>query len=1337
MSATDSEDSGAGGLSPINLIDCGLEDLVTALLHGQPIAMPEGGPPFDLENDTARCIFAYYARRRDLWPRAKAVQTHEIEDVLKALEGAPPAKKATETEGNAENKFWTLRRVEAHRFGGLHRHCGLDGEDPEDFVVEVDRDVTLISGFNGAGKTALQNVIIWCLTGRALRSQHMPDEVHAPMDVYRAGGDEEDRASESALALPPVVPIPSAADLEVLNDQPKIDTWAKLTFHDEGSDNICVVQRALTVGARGKIGMTVTGLEDLGLPDLAIEAGTLMPGIAAHMRFDEKTTFADAIAQLTGLKPLEDLGRRSRRVVRRLRTTETQNTEAQASAKLDDFKSKRESIDDAWTAQPDLGEPADLISPDEQSEGDQYQKTIADTRKRLEVTKKTLESRAESVLGRALQLATKDEADALLRQLAAASDLLKSAALNALPSIVITKGLDPISDEDNGAAETLVEEMVARANEVSGRLYNKQEAARWQLYARVAAWHREHHSDADVENCPVCGTDLKKVPSDALLDKGVKEALRLCGEADADAAKGAEEWERDAAREFLERLPESLRAFANNAPTTELLQIYRKAFVEELLAERNFGGVLQPMKQNAAAVWELAISEHPLPPAPGLELSTWPEEFDNGTLAKRTANIERVIRLAKHRTGNKDAIKGMAKRYIGETGAPESEQPEAADADIQANSMPLRDQIEALRLCVTNAAPILSLLRQLDELETARKELATLNRRLARLGQAADAIEAFAVFENLVFQQVSGLISALDQGTRGWLQKIYSPHYRGGPAYSGFDASEEKGIGLQAGIGGMQVPAYKIMNASQLRACVWAFVFSLWERVRSRIGGLDCVLLDDPQNHFDPINADNLGAAIPKMPAHDMRPVITSNDYRFLAGVRDKLPNRSTLSPSWRALVMNPISSSRLTAGVSPDVEEIYERQKDWRADDNNEGKARKFVTSVRIYVENRLWNLLATDPMVMHKPTLADLIRALRAARTNGEHPFEEPPFAALLSHVALRDEASFYQIINKAHHRPQDVTPHEAGEVDESFNKIDRLLRSCSASYARFMGRLTREDRDLFLSDLPPAPAPALMPKELMQVVGDVSARSSADVLASGEAAEIFDLTGLGEIAFYGARSPGLSPLALRGQVVVVSLEMEAQDGDPVVALSRDKIYLRRLLADQRDPSRFILACDQTGTERVPPSLLLPRARTRLLPVIGVLYDQEHFAGKEEAIAIQGSRLLDRHLVAARVMDDSAYPVIRSGDLVLMEAVANLESDEVERLEDRIVVALTGDDSETFAYLKRLGRQTVTGIRILENVGWKGSALTVATREDTASSGIPPLQKLWRVHGTLRRPR
>ena len=321
-------------LSPINLIDCGLEDLVAALLHRQPIALPEGGPPFLLENDNARRIFAYYAQRRDLWPHAKNIQALEIEEILKALEEDPPEERATETAGRAENKLWTLRRIEAHRFGGLHRHCGPNGQDPENFVVEVDRDVTLISGFNGAGKTALQNVIIWCLTGRALRSQHMPEEVHERMEIYRTDDDDENSVSESTLTLPPVVPIPSAVDLEILDDEPKIDTWAKLTFHNDESDSICVVRRALTVSTRGKISMNVTGLKDLSLPSLAIEVGTLMPGIAAHMRFDERTTFASAIAQLTGLKPLEDLGRRSGRIVHRLQTRETQSTESQAAGKL-------------------------------------------------------------------------------------------------------------------------------------------------------------------------------------------------------------------------------------------------------------------------------------------------------------------------------------------------------------------------------------------------------------------------------------------------------------------------------------------------------------------------------------------------------------------------------------------------------------------------------------------------------------------------------------------------------------------------------------------------------------------------------------------------------------------------------------------------------------------------------------------------------------------------------------------------------------------------------------------------------------------------------------------
>jgi hypothetical protein len=55
-------------LPPINLVDCGLEELVAALLARQPIATSAKGDHFILDNDNSRKIFAYYAQHRNLWP---------------------------------------------------------------------------------------------------------------------------------------------------------------------------------------------------------------------------------------------------------------------------------------------------------------------------------------------------------------------------------------------------------------------------------------------------------------------------------------------------------------------------------------------------------------------------------------------------------------------------------------------------------------------------------------------------------------------------------------------------------------------------------------------------------------------------------------------------------------------------------------------------------------------------------------------------------------------------------------------------------------------------------------------------------------------------------------------------------------------------------------------------------------------------------------------------------------------------------------------------------------------------------------------------------------------
>ena len=127
-----------------------LEDIVAALLAGRPIFRNRDTPSYALVNEDARKLFAYYSQHRDLWPRSKTVQGREIEDLLKAIAEPSPRALTMRAGGKALPKLWRLRRVEAHRFGGLHRHCGPKGETPEPLVPEIDRDISLISGFNGA-----------------------------------------------------------------------------------------------------------------------------------------------------------------------------------------------------------------------------------------------------------------------------------------------------------------------------------------------------------------------------------------------------------------------------------------------------------------------------------------------------------------------------------------------------------------------------------------------------------------------------------------------------------------------------------------------------------------------------------------------------------------------------------------------------------------------------------------------------------------------------------------------------------------------------------------------------------------------------------------------------------------------------------------------------------------------------------------------------------------------------------------------------------------------------------------------------------------------------------
>ena len=1208
---------------PIRLEDHSLEEIVSALAAGVPVQRA-GAAPFRLDTSDKRKAFAFYGRNRDLWRSSRTVQAKEVESLLEALEEDLPAQAALPARGRIDKPVWHLERLEVHRFGGLHRHIGQDGEDPDDLVVELDKEITLVSGFNGAGKTALLSAIVWCLTGKALRSQHMPQEVHEPMAVEwtEAGERALEDGNRPELAVPPLVPIPAGEDLVRLGDRPRLDTSVRLTFRRESDGEIRHVTRRLRMSGR-KLGAPVEGLDALGLSALAIEAGTLMPGVAAQMRFDERTDLAQAVSQLTGLKPLQELGQRSVRLVNRLRKTERGAAEERRDGKLGQFRTHLETFLDGWAERSDLGSPPEILLPGEEVESRQEgsgstcratcHSTLSACRKRLRRAGAAMSRDAGQVLGREIEITERSEVVSLTRALDEAAGRLRGSDLRELPTVALLIELGKVPDDDAASAMETVRGIRERAHALAGSWRMNGRRPGGVLYARVAAWHRDNHPDEDLSSCPVAGLTLKACPETPARHFREGGSRTVPGNRQRHLEDGIRMGAGRGGRS-LDALPASVRGHADRTSPGTLLAMCRMGYVEELLGHEAFSGTLSKLREAGEAVWDIAVSENGLPEAPGPVQVDLPVLLAGGRLQERLSAISHALMLRAHRKRGGDALKGILDRYIGSV-APTGEGAEPVSAGgpsregrktWRPEEAALREQIETVRRAVQNALPIVSLARQLEALETVRQEWDAQAARLLLLDRAAAAVEPYLGLPELVHERVSGLIRSLDRDTAEWLGRIYRPHYLGGPSYGGFEPEEGSRFGMRAGIGDLRVPAHQVMNASLLRACVWAFLFAFWEHVRRHAGCVSCVLLDDLQTHFDPMNSENLAAVVPRMPECGMRPLIVSNDVRFVASIQGQAAIVAGGQAGLERVAARPDILIEAHRHSQPCMEEIRERRDRWKEDQNNVRKAQDFVKSVRVDMESRLWNLLATDPLVLHAPTLGDLLGRLRHARNGGERPFDERPFGKLLSHRALRDTEPFYRTISKAHHRPTEITPQDAADVCDAYEDVHGILRGCSASYARFLGRLEREDHAILLADMPPAPAIASLSGSRISVLGRLAARSGSDVLAAADDAEVLEMDTLGPVAMYAVRASTLGLVALPGQVAIVALEREASPGDAVVALHGGTAYARRFHKDRRDLSRTILTADSSGSANVPPMMAVDSAATRVMPVIGVLYDE-----------------------------------------------------------------------------------------------------------------------------------
>lgn len=1321
-----------GGLVAIDIADLTLDEVIQYLAAGSTLHV-SGGDEFSLPLQDSRTLLAFYSQNRQAYwnpDKDTNILDGEIDRLLDALD--KPSKVTAPTARRASRQQqWRLVGITAHRFRGLHRHCDDKGGAPRLFSLDLSRQATLFRGFNGAGKTSLISAICWCLTGYGHRSQGLPSHLHVPITVQIANGGSAE--PNGTFELPPIVPIPTEEELLAVDGQPKVDTWVRLKFRSLTDGSEVEVERRLEREGKKAFKATASGLDKLGLSDLALQVGTLMPGIAAATRFDDKTTLSQAVSTLTGLRPLAHFGNRSGRLYERLidkfPKLAKEEKERCESAAVKQIATLKDLLKDS-IGLPDL---SCVVAPDETTP-DAWREGLGQADKFLKVAEEQAATDARLILGRLPQLATDREIKGFDEALKAAENCFSSAALKGLPSMQLVRALDELSEDDLASADTVLRDIEREGAGLVEQLSHAERADRIRLYGLVAKWHDSAHPGHAFTTCPVCERDLLRpgaIPTDALLDKSVAEALEDARKADVALLKTAAEWERDAKKGLRDRLPEKVRRFVDEAVPDDLAAVYGSALSKEVFELPEFPASLKVVANGVAGLCSVAWRDAPVrEPLPGINLAA--EIPDNEQLRAAMKSVRRAIALSRYRAANAEFARSAVLRVM---------RTDADEAEIPANERTIKGQLTVLRAFLDAATVLAGIRRQLSQIKDTCEDWAKACARIEKLARAAKAVEPFKSFSGLVHSQVAGLITDLQHQATAWSQRMYRAHFVQAPEYAGLDPAKSDGFTFLAAQGKHLVEAHHVMNASALRAYLSAFVLALWQQVWSRSGGISTILMDDPQDLLDPGNVANLAATVPWLIAEGMHPVVVSNDFGFIPAIEafvaaHKGPAGTVQTEIWE---FSAISTSKCTVSLAPVADEVRVRCEDWqKTDPNDVGLARAFVHPVRVRIEIKLWDLLASDPAVLQDPTLGDLLGKIAHARNRGEKPFNEEPFRKLLELPALKASAPFRDVINKAHHgRADQITPVEAEIVRREYEDVFSAIDACWLAYARFMGRLPPDEAVAEARKATSILKLVTLSNKPISIVGKLAARAvGAPLTTIEQATERLDLSGLGDVSLFTLRAPTLGLVAFPGQTLIVSATAEIRNGDLAIVRTPGKTYARRIGLDKSDLSRIALETMPSTNPRAPQTHFVQRSSAHLSKVIGVLFDETPTGkSQDEAVEAGHSPILGQVVAAAGVVGDSAFPVALDAGHVLLGNAPDLSL-----LDGRILAVVTRADefsTEHFAYLKRLGK-VMPGSRsvyYLENVGQTGEGEFVQFPVGgvAPTAGIPVVEQVWKVLGTL----
>jgi hypothetical protein len=1262
-----------------------LDSLISDLVSGRPI-QTAAGELFSLQDDQSRSALNWYLEKG---PSSWTANVTPVlgKELVDAVQKAPPELPSLATRPeNANTRRLRLRKLEAHRFAGLHKF-GTPENSPPNYIMEFASPLTLFEGRNGSGKTSLLNAIIWALTGDILRPQRNPEnavDFDCLVDAANAGDDQTTHKLSS------LTPMPTVDQYRPNKDWIPTDTWVELTFTDEKGEDLPVVRRSQSRTPRGKLIESKPDLSVLKIDPIAVRVGTIMPALLPLIKVGSESELGRAVSQLTGLSALVDLAHHAKRTKNKINTDFIKEKERDRDRADHDYNTAKGDLEKILIAQPHLRPTKSVPAPSDDVEIEQ---TLLEISKHFKEAKETAFQSACDILG--------DKFDPT--NFALLSDLEKniSGAIEraSQPRVLVSAarlgGLRQLTIDQLSKVDAKIQTILDEAKALETLAQDPSTAARKRLYARVATWVADHPEHIGVDdNCLVCGGDLETA-ADPVTGKLVKLHLKSAASDAVLLSQTIGRWANNALGDLLRNLPEVLASETKTSLPTHPCDLLRKAIVDELFGFEPFRGVLGDLKSQTANKFDEVVRDcAPLSKANEFDL---PEGCED--LQQCLVRLDCALRFVRWRQSN-DVLAGeIVQKVLGRV--PKENEPKEKTSLI--------GKLLDLQATVSAAQPITDAITQCDRLERQMVLRRAAQKRLDDYDRASVALANLMELGRLADEQVNQLRVVLRDKAATWRSNIYLGAFPD-TAHELIDTGlGRKGeLDLVVRTGGVSAPAQHVTNASALRASLVAFFLSFWEYVLKERGGLVTLLLDDPQELLDDENRERFATSLAPLISDGAQLIVTSYDARF-CGLVSRLEVKGGVSH----FEVHPATRQKPLVQTTTPLPAIKAKRAKFEADNNVEDAAREFANTCRIFLEAKLGDLFddpahATWTIENPNPTLSVFVDRLRPlVKAGSEGMFSANVFREFVHHSALSDGSNVTQLMNKAHHgrhdeiRAADVTQC-ADDLVSLLSMVERMHEECY--------RWRRRDRPevTVQRDALPALKPMSQPALNVLVCPDLAAFTE-----SGSAEETQDITEtlhpslLDSAAVFYLRRENFGFAAPSGALAIVeAVQCPAADRRLVIARHQSDIFARRVVRNANSEVIGLTADVLDPRTRCPKTIMLPGEEVAIHQVIGIIFDHsmEVGPGPEEAVLVDGANEFKRIEVAFRVIDDSAVPLALEKQVVL--GGGRIELNQLGHYKGALVALTLENGSSIF---KRVGASLPSELRHLrqfESIGGLGSS-------------------------------